>query len=93
MSHIKLIKPLTFGETTIPELVLRRPTAGDLRGIKMQAIGELEVDTILKMAQRLSTTPLAPTTLDDLDPADLLVLGAEIAGFFSASPTLSPKMH
>lgn len=93
MTITKLTKPLIFGETTITELSLRRPTAGDLRGIKMQAIGELEVDTILKLAQRLSTTPLAPTTLDDLDSADLLALGAEIAGFFSASPTPSPRMH
>lgn len=93
MIMIKLTKPLTFGETTTTELILRRPTAGDLRGIKMQAIGELEVDTVLKLAQRLSTTPLAPTTLDDLDPADLLVLGAEIAGFFATSPSFSPKMH
>lgn len=85
---VPLSKPLTFGKTEITEITLRRPTSGDLRGLKLQGIIDMDVATILTVTSRLSTTPLSPTTLNELDPADLVFLTGEIADFFNpATPS------
>lgn len=93
MKTITLSKPLTFGEETIGELTLRRPTAGDLRGIKLQGISDMDVNTVLTLLPRICTVPLAPATLHSLDPADLVAVCEAIAGFFVASSSPSPTTH
>lgn len=90
MTKVTLTKPLAWGNETITEIALRRPTAGNLRGIKLTAISELDVTTIITLVPRLSLTPLAPDALNALDPADLLSLCVAVAGFFEASSTPSP---
>ncbi|HVI51513.1 MAG TPA: phage tail assembly protein [Candidatus Sulfotelmatobacter sp.] len=90
---ITLIKPLKFGEDIIAELPLRRPMAGDLRGIKLAAIQELDVTTILSLVQRLSTVPLAPDTLTTMDPVDIVQACEVISGFFVPARTPSPTTH
>lgn len=91
MKTIPLSKPLIWGEQKITELILRRPTAGDLRGIKLQGISDMDVNTIMVVLPRISTTPLAPGVVNDLDPADLLSVCEAISGFFSAQVSPSPK--
>lgn len=58
---IKLTVPLTHGAETITELrITRRPTAGDLRGVK---ISELTFDDIITVASRLVALPPSVLTL------------------------------
>ena len=62
---IKLTVPLTHGAETSPELrITRRPTAGDLRGVK---ISELTFDDIITVASRLVALP--PSVLNTMDRA------------------------
>lgn len=82
---ISLSKPLVFGDAKIEQLTLRRPSAGDLRGIKVQGIIDMDVNTILALLPRISLTPLAPSTVADIDPADLVSVCEALSGFFVAS--------
>ncbi len=90
MKTIPLSKPLAWGEQKIAELNLRRPTAGDLRGIKLQSLSDMDVNSVLAILPRISMTPLAPGAVNDIDPADLVAIGEAIAGFFVASASPFP---
>jgi hypothetical protein len=85
-SKVRLSSPLQFGDQSIDILSLRRPTAGDMRGIKLRDIIDMDVSTICILAERISLTPLAPSQLKDLDPADLLQLSVTISNFFEKLP-------
>lgn len=87
---VPLSVPLTFGEQKISELTLRRPKAGDLRGIKLTAVQDMEVSALLTLLPRISMTPFGTGMLDGLDPADVVTLYASIADFFTALPPASP---
>lgn len=81
---IKLTVPLTHGAETITELcITRRPTAGDLRGVK---ISELTFDDIITVASRLVALP--PSELNTMDLSDFTELSGVIGAFFgSGQPT------
>lgn len=83
-----LTKPLPYGDNKIVELSFRRPSAGDLRGLKLSGLAEMDVDLILKLAARTSTTVVTEAQLYELDPADLIAVATEIVGFFAdATPS------
>ena len=83
--YVALRHPVTAPDgTEVVELLLRAPTAGDLRGLRLAGLGDLDVDLVLTVAERCSTRHLRPGTLRLLDPADLLRLGKAVSGFFSA---------
>lgn len=91
MKKITLSTPLVWGEEKISELALRRPNAGDLRGVKLTAIQDMEVSTLLALLPRICLTPLGRNVLDTLDPADVVAIYGELADFFVALPAPSPK--
>ena len=90
MKTVPLSAPLAFGKTEISEISLRTPTAGDLRGIKLQDIVDLDVNTILTVTKRLSVTEFAPATLNGLAMPDLASLAGAIADFFNPAGVATP---
>lgn len=82
---VKLRIPITMpkGEK-VADLLLRRPTAGDLRGIRLAGLSDMDVDLVLTVAERCSIRQLPPGALRMLDPADLLRLGKAVSDFFVA---------
>jgi hypothetical protein len=85
---VRLSQPIPYGgERLLEEITLRRPTAGDLRGIRLARIEEVDVDTVLTITPRIATTPVTAAQLAQLDPADLVTLAAEIVSFFAPSRT------
>lgn len=90
MSDIKTVRlsqPICYGDDRLEEISLRRPTAGDLRGIRLARIEEVDVDTVLTITPRIATTPVTAAQLSQLDPADLVTVATEIVGFFAPSRT------
>lgn len=88
--HITLSKPLPYGATPLKELTFRRPMAGDLRGLKLGGLQELDVDLMLTIASRTSVQPVTLAQLYELDPSDFIKVATEVAGFFGdaeESPT------
>lgn len=91
---VPLDSPILRGETTIAELTLRKPSAGELRGINLAALAQMETDQLLKLIPRISSPSLTGPEVNEMDPADLISCGLEIAGFLlptrllrEASPT------
>lgn len=83
---VPLPVPLKVGDQTLFSLDLRRPTAGELRGIKLQSIIDMDVTTITVVAARVSSPPIPEACMSAMDPANLLPLATAIADFFLTHP-------
>ncbi|PRP71743.1 phage tail protein [Chromobacterium amazonense] len=78
---IQLDAPIQRGETKIEAIELRRPGAGELRGLKLVDVLQLDVDAAIKLLPRLSMPALTEEEAKRLDPADLLQCATVVAGF------------
>ena len=78
---IELDSSIQRGEQTIDSLTLRKPTAGELRGVNLSDVLQLQTDALIKLIPRLSSPSLTEHEVRQMDPADLVQCGGEIAGF------------
>ena len=79
---IDLAEPIVRGETSIDRLSLRKPKAGELRGLALGDLIQLDIGTILRVVPRISEPSLTDEECAALDPADLSEIGGTIRGFF-----------
>ena len=79
---VDLVEPITRGDTVIDKLTLRKPRAGELRGLTLSDVIGLEIGAILKLVPRISEPALTDHECQNLDPADLTEIGGTIRGFF-----------
>lgn len=78
---VTLDEPIKRGDTTITEVKLRKPKAGELRGVSLVDLGNLNVLALQQVLPRITSPTLTSHEISNLDPADLLSLGAEV-GYF-----------
>lgn len=81
MTTITLDTPLKRGETEITEITLRKPAAGELRGLSLSALLNLDAGAVMQLLPRISTPLLTPDEAQRLDVPDLVACGLEIAAF------------
>ncbi|MBK1616804.1 phage tail protein [Rubrivivax gelatinosus] len=79
--EVQLDSPLMHGEQRITSIVLRRPRAGELRGVSLTHLLQLDVGALQAVLPRITMPTLTRAEVDQLDPADLVALGTEVAGF------------
>lgn len=79
---ITLSEPVKRGATAIAELTLRKPRAGELRGLTLQDVISTDITALLKLIPRISDPPLTQDEADSLEPEDLSEIGGAIRGFF-----------
>ena len=78
---ITLDQAIQRGEQTITDVQLRKPKAGELRGLNMTDVIQMDINALTKLLPRITTPMLTEAEIGNMDPADLLQLGAEVAGF------------
>lgn len=78
---VTLDTPITRGEQTITAITLRKPKSGELRGCSLSDLAQLDVAALARLLPRISEPTLTASDVDNLDPADLMKLGAEVVGF------------
>lgn len=79
---ITLAEPIVRGEQVIRSITLRKPRAGEMRGLTLQDLLTSDVVAILKVVPRISEPVLTAHECDNLDLADLTEIGGAIRGFF-----------
>lgn len=79
---ITLVNPLHLGDQTIAEVAIRKPNAGELRGIKLLDLVQMDVNQTIKLLPRVTSPRLAPKLCETLDPVDLMAFAQEIATMF-----------
>lgn len=80
---VQLDEPLQRGNTVISEIKLRKPKARELLGVSLVDIANLDVVALQKVLPRISTPTLTSVEVSNLELADLLQLGAEVAYFLA----------
>ncbi len=79
---IVLEQPIQRGEkTTITEITLRKPAAGELRGLKLADLINGDVNATIRLVPRISQPTLTEREAAALDIADLLMCADTVAVF------------
>lgn len=78
---VPLETPIVRGESTIKEITLRKPQGGELRGVSLVNLLNMDYASLEIVLPRISTPPLTVADVRTIDPADLVQLATEITGF------------
>ena len=83
MEHktVTLDQAIQRGDTTITEVQLRKPKAGEMRGLNMTDVVQMDVNALTKLLPRITTPILTEAEIGNMDPADLMQLGSEVSTF------------
>jgi len=82
MHTVELEQPVVRGEQKIETLTLRKPEAGELRGVSMIDLIKMETTAVLKVLPRITMPNLTDPECAALCPADLFACAVEISDFF-----------
>lgn len=78
---VELDKPITRGTNTHKSLTLRKPASGELRGVSLLELMQMDVQALSKVLPRISSPSLTVQDVNAMDPADLLACGVAVSGF------------
>lgn len=89
---ITLDSPIKRGEQNITEIQLRKPASGELRGVSLADLLQMDVQALTTVLPRITTPTLTTQDVQALDPADLVQLGGGVVGFLlpKAAQSASP---
>jgi len=73
--------PIRRGTTSIDSITLRKPNSGELRGVSLAELLNMDVNSLVKVVPRISTPALTAVEVTSMDPADLFALGTKVSGF------------
>lgn len=89
MKKVIFDNPVKRGEDQeIKEIDLRKPNAGDLRGLSMADLARLDVNAMLKLLPRISIPNLTPAEVGLLSVEDLFACSTEIGSFLLTKAAL-----
>jgi hypothetical protein len=78
---VVLDTPIRRGATVIDSITLRKPNSGELRGLNLVELINMDVACLIKVLPRISIPGITAPEAASMDPADLLALGTRVAGF------------
>lgn len=78
---ITLEEAVQRGTEQIKIVHLLRPRAGDLRGLMIANLLQMEAGAITQLLPRITSPTLLKHEVDNLDPADLIAFAMEVANF------------
>lgn len=82
-NKVTLQTPVTIDGKNITEITLRTPTVGELRGLSVASILQMEVSTLSTMFERITQPVLSPMQISKLDPADFTTMAVQTMLFFA----------
>lgn len=83
--HIVLAEPIVRGAETITSIQLRKPKAGELRGLSIQELMQARTSAVLNLLPRITIPPITQAEADALEPEDLAECASEIVDFFMSA--------
>ncbi|MFC0206421.1 phage tail assembly protein [Novosphingobium soli] len=94
LALVTLDSPLPRGDTAVATVQVRKPKAGELRGLSLSALLNLDYTALETLLPRITIPTLSKQDVAALDPSDLTQLGSEIMDFLlpkGAKAALSPS--
>lgn len=81
-TEITMVEPIQRESGSIEKLTLRKPCAGELRGLKIGDLITGETTAVLTVLPRIVEPVLTPPEINGLSCEDLAEIAGTIAGFF-----------
>ena len=81
LNTIVLDEPIQRGNSTIKEVSVRKPNSGELRGVTLTALSEIDVIALQRVLPRITSPSITTQEIDKMAPSDLLQLGVRVASF------------
>lgn len=78
---VELDGHIVRGEQTITRVTLRKPMSGELRGVSLVELMNLDVSALRKVLPRITSPALTDIEIGRMDPADMVQCGVAVAGF------------
>lgn len=78
---VELANPIKRGDSSITHVTLRKPRAGELRGLSLSALLELRVEALQSLVPRISSPVLHSQDVANLEPSDLVSMGGVVIDF------------
>jgi len=86
---IVLDTPIARGKEEITSVIVRKPHSGALRGTRLQALMDMDVNAMMTVLPRVTTPSLTAQEINEMDPADLVSLSVEVVTFLLKKSVLS----
>ncbi len=81
-----LVTPIMRGDDEITIVELRRPSAGELRGLTVSDLIRMDVAAVVKLLPRISVPSITEAEAESLDPFNFSELAAHIFEFLTDRP-------
>lgn len=80
---ITLEEPIKRGDKEITEIQIRKPKVGELRGVSLSQLMQMDVSELTKIMPRITQPTLTAEEIQNMDPADLIQVAIEVAYFLA----------
>lgn len=80
-NNVILDTPIKRGTSDITEVTLRKPMAGELRGVTLTDLLQMDFLALRKVLPRITTPTLTEHEIGQMDPADLVQMASLVTGF------------
>jgi len=80
---VTLSEPPTVDGKKVTKVTLRKPNSGELRGLNLANIMQMDVSTMIRLLPRITTPPLDEAQVAALPPEDLMDLASRTVVFFA----------
>ncbi|PBN41507.1 phage tail assembly protein [Sphingobium sp. D43FB] len=93
LATVTLDAPIISGDVTIDQVKIRKPQAGELRGLSLSALLNLDYAALENLLPRITIPTLTKAQIMAMDPSDFTQLGSEVMDFLlpkGAKAALSP---
>ncbi len=78
---VTFAKPIERGEQKIESIQLREFSTGEIRGLNMVDLVQLQTDALITLVPRISLPPLTKNEVEALPPSEMFKIATEIANF------------
>jgi|JI10StandDraft_1071094.scaffolds.fasta_scaffold27012_1 hypothetical protein len=70
LTTVELDQPIRRGESELKSIQIRKPKAGELRGVSLSDLFDMKADAVLTMIPRVSSPTLTATEVNQLEASD-----------------------
>lgn len=85
---VTLSTPVTIDGTEVSKITLRKPGTGELRGLKLTDILQMDVSTMIRLLPRITMPPLSEAQVSSLPPEDFTDFAGKTVVFFARKEQL-----
>lgn len=83
---VELDTPVMRGTEAISSVQVRKPKAGEMRGLQLQMVAQGDVNAMIALLPRITLPPLMPHEVEALEVQDFGALSGAVMSFFMSRP-------